>query len=159
MSVELDDFVHGLRMTFETMVDRGVEAGRVGPCAEPVFADISTHIPLVDEDASCVVMTLTRELAVQLVRDIAGVDSEDFPDDLVGDAVGELLNMVVGATQRHSSTRFSYGHRVASRVERHEVKLLTSGPSEGVQCRTGGHVVWLYLVRGVTERHLHEAVG
>ena len=155
MSIELRDIADGLRITLETMAARELETGQPRDYdTTPTFADISAHIPLINGDPACVVLTIPKAAALEIVREIAGTDVV-FEDALVADAVGELLNMAVGTAQRHSTTSFNYSLPVIAKSEHHEVRVLEAG-AQCVESRLGEHRIALYLVRGISENEVRQ---
>jgi CheY-specific phosphatase CheX len=155
MTMKLEDFVQGLRHTFETLVGADLQMGPVESCPHPMFADISAHLPLLNGEPACVVLTMTKRLAVRLVGEISG-EKLDFDDALVADAVGELLNMAVGATQRHSGTPFNYSLPIIVKGEHHEIRVVNRGHTERLEASLGDETLALFLVRGVSENVIRE---
>ena len=66
---------------------------------------------------------MNKNTAVYLTHAITGKERE-LGDPLVGDTVGELLNMIVGSAQRESAAKFHFGLPVCIGGREHLVRPL-----------------------------------
>ena len=153
MNIALEDFVDAMNHTFKTLADRDLDIGPIEPFdGTPIFADISARLPLKLDGAlelnggGAVVLTVSEKAAADLVEAISGAPAVE--QSLMAEAVGEILNMIVGATQRRSRTPFEYDLPSVQTGKAHEVTALRDY-SERVVSRIGDENIGLYLVKNV----------
>jgi CheY-specific phosphatase CheX len=145
MKVTIEALLKALQHTLETMGSRLLEVGAAEGYREgAIHADVSAHVSLFNGSQLCAVMVASESAALALVRDIGGIET-NFEDELVGDTVGELLNVAVGNAQEAGGYQFSTPVIVKGR--KHEVRVLRSGYLERIQCTVAGGELSLYLTR------------
>lgn len=93
-----------------------------------------------------VILATDSATAVELVRAIAGAEV-GTDDPLLGDTVGELLNVVAGSARR--SEQFTFGIPLRARSKLHIDRQLSRETFQGRRCRIPGGAVDLFLA---TER-------
>lgn len=92
----INPFVHAVRRVFETMINVPLSLGK--PYLKKgteVPHEISSIIGLSGNVSGCVVISLSREIAFQLVSALIGEEVNELNDDCT-DAIGEIANMVAG---------------------------------------------------------------
>ena len=95
-----------------------------------------------DGKSSSVVLATDSATAVELVRAIAGTDVP--PDDpLLGDTVGEILNVVAGSARRRA--KFTFGIPLTTRGKRHVDRQLNRQAFESRRCLISGGAVDLFF--------------
>jgi CheY-specific phosphatase CheX len=147
MQYDILPFVDALSRTFRDMAE--IEIG-IGPVEEPdgtiVFSDATATIGLMGTERASLVMTVEEPLALEITQRVTG-KAAGLEDRLVGDTIGELLNMVVGAAQRGSPVKFDFSLPVSIRGKNHEVRAVSKGYFRRVLCSAAGGKVGLYLAR------------
>lgn len=131
MNIDFAPFVESMNLTFHDMA--GIEIAN-GPFEEQVdaeaLADISVSIGLTGQVKASVLLTTSSRLAIIIAEKVTGMDNLKVGDRIVTDAMGEMLNMIVGAAQRHSNVKFDFALPVAVEGSSHMVH-----PSPGVGYR------------------------
>ena len=102
-----------------------------------------------DERLASVVLATDAATAVELVRAIAGADVG--PDDpLLGDTVGEILNVVAGSARRRAT--FTFGIPLTARSKRHIDRQLAADGFESRRCLIHGGAVDLFFAEDRAQR-------
>jgi chemotaxis protein CheX len=100
MRVEyINSFISSLDNTFRTMLDCEVTRGQAAlkDNLSPKF-DVSGVIGLSGKAVGTVVLSLSKEVAMQAASHMLMCENTEINDDVV-DAVGELTNMIAGAAK------------------------------------------------------------
>ena len=150
MGLVFSPFVNAMSRTFREMV--GVELVH-GPYEEmegnEVLADVSTNIGLSGESRAVLLLTADEAAALKVTKLTTGKDVA-IHDKLVTDTIGELLNVFVGAAQRHSNIKFNFSIPMAVSGKNHTISsLFNRGRRQRVVSKMEGSEVSLYLIEGV----------
>lgn len=137
MTLLLSHFVDAMNDVFRKMIQQDLVNGPIEEHqGEKIHADVSAHLPLMNDQEACLVITVPEAIAVEMVRTISGRQVA-FEDSLISDTVGEILNMIVGKAQKVGKFQFSLP--VIARGRAHEVRILSAGRSRRVlSALTGG---------------------
>ncbi len=149
MKTTIDGFAAALQDGMAKMAGPKLAMGPVEHLsAREIEADLSAHIALVGEKTICVILTANEPAALELVRSLAGIDTT-LDDALTADAVGELLNVVVGMTQKGAG--FQFGLPVIARGAKHKVRVATPAGYERVTAKTPRGEIGLFVVEGTVQ--------
>jgi CheY-specific phosphatase CheX len=147
MKFEFKPFIDALNRTFKEMVgEEPINGAPEEPDGKDIMADVSAHIGLMGPEKANVVLILTNNIAKQIVKTIMGIDPKDDDHQIVADTVGEILNMIIGSTQRHSPIKFEFSLPGVIIGNSHEVRLLSGGHYRKVISKLSGEDIGLYLV-------------
>ncbi len=92
----INPFVTAVKRLFNTMIDVPFKLGKPSLKKGNVPAhEISSIIGLSGTVTGCVVINLSKEIALQLVSALIGEEVSELDDDCT-DAVGEIANMIAG---------------------------------------------------------------
>ena len=146
MKVDFTPFVNSMNRTFSDMV--GVEILN-GPYESmsggEMLADVSVNIGLTGDVKASLLLTATEKAAMIVTRNTTGKDDVKLGDRLVSDSIGEILNMIAGAAQRHSSFKFDFSLPVAIEGRNHEVRSVFKSNFRRVISKMSGEEIGLYL--------------
>jgi chemotaxis protein CheX len=92
----INPFITAVKKLFNTMIEVPFKLGKPSLKKGSVPAyEISSIIGLSGTVTGCVVINLSREIALQLVSALIGEEVTDLDDDCT-DAIGEIANMIAG---------------------------------------------------------------
>lgn len=110
-----------------------------------LVADVVTHLTLdLGEQIAVVVLATDAATAVELARTISGAEVGS-DDPLLGDTMGEILNVVAGAARRRA--HFTFGIPSLARDKRQIMRLLERR-YQSRRCLVGGGAVDLFFSLG-----------
>jgi len=127
MKYEIDVFMDALVITLSTMAGMEI-AGKdyQQPQSATVYADVSTHIDLFgSEENARLVLTMSEKAAVKMGSETTGKEVISLINPVITDSLGEILNILVGAAQKNSSTKFDFSLPVVLKGKNHEVHSLS----------------------------------
>jgi len=148
MYYELRPFVASLISTFDQQFGMELDTGPASKHSsdEQVFSDVSASLGLSHEGVQgVVVIAMEKGFALKLTN-LLGGEVEDFKDEIVDDAIGEILNMIVGGAREHSKIKFILSVPICIKALNHQVKPLGLAKYVGVQATSDGGTVDLYLL-------------
>jgi chemotaxis protein CheX len=92
----INPFINAVKKLFSTMIDVPFKLGQptLKKANIPEY-EISGIIGLSGTVSGCVVINLSREIALQLVSALIGDEVSELDDDCT-DAIGEIANMIAG---------------------------------------------------------------
>ena len=106
-------------------------------------ADVSSQLLVSAGERLMVIMATTSHTAAQVASAISG-ETVDEKDPLPGDAIGEILNVVVGTAEPRGSREFSIP--VIVRDRNHRLALPKNAPVERIVAHTKFGPIQLYRV-------------
>jgi chemotaxis protein CheX len=132
----INPFVVAAKKVFETMINVPFSLGRPSlKNDKEVPHEISGIIGLSGNVSGCVVISLSREVAFELVSALIGEKVTALDDDCT-DAIGEIANMIAG----NAKTDFPSGNNAISVpsvvVGKHKVSYPSGLPIISIPCRT-----------------------
>ncbi len=132
----INPFLGALENVFETMIGRPLDIGKPGlRGADSRFYEVSGIIGISGEIEGCVVLNLTKEVALDLAGALLDETVVEVNEDCT-DAIGELANMVAGSAK----AEFPEGNTslsVPSVVVGHHQTIYPSGiPILSIPCKT-----------------------
>ncbi len=146
MNIDFSPFVNSMNLTFSDMV--GVELLN-GPYESmnggETLADVSVNIGVTGDVRASIVLTVTEPAALLITKQTTGRDASGLGERIVTDTMGELLNMIVGAAQRHSNVKFDFSLPVAIEGSNHQVRSVFKNDFRRVVSKMSGEEVALYL--------------
>ena len=146
MKIDFTPFVNSLNRTFSDMVGQELLNGPYENMDKgETFADISVNIGLTGDVKASLVLTVTENAALQITKTTTGKQDIKMEDKIVTDTVGELLNMIVGSTQRHSNLKWDFSLPLAIEGRNHEVRSIFKSNFRRVVSKMHGETVGLYL--------------
>ena len=97
----INPFLTSIRNVFDTMLQIPFEIGKpfLKEDSSPPRYDISGIIGLSGTVTGCVVLNLSRELALQVASALTGEELTEVDDDCT-DAIGEIANMIAGSAKK-----------------------------------------------------------
>ncbi|NNF99865.1 MAG: chemotaxis protein CheX [Desulfobacteraceae bacterium] len=132
----INPFLMAIKNIFETMIDVPFQLGKPGIKKDRVPPhEISGIIGLSGGVSGCVVINLSREIALQLVSALIGEEVTELNDDCT-DAIGEISNMIAGNAKTDfpgETTNISVPSVV---VGKHEVSYPSGLPIITIPCKT-----------------------
>lgn len=114
-------FIKSLRRVFReflSMTDLTSETLEVLP---KTYQSVTARIDLSGDAKASVWLNLTYPGALLAMKELKVPFNEE--DRMLMDAVGELLNMIVGAAQRDSTVRYDFSLPMAQKGERYSLSL------------------------------------
>ena len=146
MHYNFKHFVKAMNHAFKEMADLDLVNGDPKDYGgEDLAADISTNIGLTGEKAACIVLTMTEGAGKLLTARIRG-EAAALRDDLISDIAGELLNILVGISQRNSKIKFEFSIPVSIIGKNHVVRPLKRGYTQGVISTLQDETIGLYFI-------------
>ena len=146
MKLDFAPFVNSMNLTFSDMV--GIELLN-GPYehmkGDEMLADVSVNIGLTGEIKASILLTATETASLKITSNTTGKQDLSFRDRIVTDTLGEILNMIVGAAQRHSNLKFDFSLPIAVEGRNHTVRSVFDSDYRRVISKMSGEEVGLYL--------------
>ncbi len=146
MKIDFTPFVNSMNRTFSDML--GAELLN-GPYEElegdEMLADVSVNIGLSGDEKAVLVLTANESAGLLITKLTTGKDVK-ITDRIVSDTMGELLNMIVGAAQRHSNIKFDFSIPMAVSGSNHSIRSVFKGKYRRVNSKMHGVEVGLYLI-------------
>jgi chemotaxis protein CheX len=130
-------FVVAVKNIFETMINVPFSLGKPSlKTSSEVPYEISSIIGLSGNVSGSVVISLSHEIAYQLVSSLLGVEINELNEDCT-DAIGEISNMIAG----NAKTDFPSNNNSISVpsvvVGKHQVTYPSGLPIISIPCKTG----------------------
>ncbi len=142
-------FLDALNRTLADMADEHPSNSDIVRCeGERVVSDVTASVGIFGPEPGSLILVMNAAVARDLCKRTTGRSDTELEDRLVLDAVGELINMIVGVAGGASSVRFDFSLPVSTGVESHEVRILRSTNFEKVVSKISSGEVALYLVHG-----------
>ncbi|MCP4749070.1 MAG: chemotaxis protein CheX [Desulfobacteraceae bacterium] len=132
----IQPFVAAAKRIFDTMIDVPLSLGKpsLKNCSEVPY-EVSGIIGLSGNVSGCVVISLSRQIAFQLVSALLGEEVTELDDDCT-DAIGEIANMIAG----NAKTDFpGEGNSISVPsvvIGKHKVSYPSGLPIISIPCRT-----------------------
>jgi chemotaxis protein CheX len=132
----INPFIDAVKNLFGTMIDVPFKLGQpsLKKANLPEY-EISGIIGLSGNVSGCVVINLSREIALQLVSALIGDEVDEVDEDCT-DAIGEIANMIAG----NAKTNFPSGGTSISVpsvvVGKHKVSYPSGLPIIAIPCMT-----------------------
>jgi chemotaxis protein CheX len=125
----IDPFLRAVENVFNTMLELPFSLGKPSLKKDPVPEhEVSSIIGLSGDVTGCVVINLTRDLALRLASALLDEDITDIDEDCT-DAIGEIANMIAG----NAKTDFPTGNTAISVpsvvVGQHKMRYPRASPS------------------------------
>ena len=139
MDVEyINPFVIAVQNIFETMIERSCRLGKptLKRGTVPSY-EVSGVIGLSGSVSGCVVINLSREIALQLASAMLGEEFTELDEDCV-DAIGEIANMIAGNAKTDfpvDDTSISVPSVV---IGKHKMNYPSGVPIVSIPCETSG---------------------
>ena len=132
----IQPFVLAVKRVFDTMINVPFSLGKpVLKQGDEVPYEVSGIIGLSGNVSGCVVISLSQEVAFQLVSALMGEEISELNEDCT-DAIGEIANMIAG----NAKTDFpGEGNSISVPsvvIGRHKVSYPSGLPIVGIPCRT-----------------------
>ncbi len=132
----INPFIKAVRNLFETMIEIPFKLGKPSLKKDKQAPhEISSIIGLSGDVTGCVVISLSNEVAMELVGALVGEPVTEI-DDNCTDAIGEIANMIAG----NAKTDFPEGNNSISVpsvvVGRHKVSYPSGIPIITIPCKT-----------------------
>ncbi len=132
----INPFLVAVKNVFETMIDIPFSLGTpaVKKDTEPSF-DVSSIIGLSGDVTGCVVVNLSKDIALELASSLLGEEMQEIDEDCT-DAIGEVANMIAG----NAKTDFPSGNNSISVpsvvIGKHKVTYPSGIPIITIPCDT-----------------------
>jgi CheY-specific phosphatase CheX len=144
MTVTIESLGRALEHTLSVLgveVERGLR--REEPLEQPARADVSSRLLVAADQHLLVIVAVTGNTAVQVAEAISG-ERVSEEDELAGDTIGEILNVVVGTAEPKAAREFSIPTIV--RQPRHSLDLPKGSDVECMVAHTKFGAIRLYRV-------------
>jgi len=108
MTIDLmEPFTEGAREMLSIML--GLECGHHSITGDPQAQVLAGYMDLVGAVKGRLVLSFTRDDATRFVGEMLAMESEEIDDEILGDGVGEMVNIVAGvAKARLSATPHAF---------------------------------------------------
>jgi len=146
MKIDFTPFVNSMNRTFSDMVGIEITNGAYEDMTGgEMLADVSVNIGLTGEARASLLFTATEHAALEITKTTTGKSDVKISDRIVTDAMGELLNMIVGAAQRHANIKFDFSLPIAVEGKNHSVRSVFRSNFRRVISKMGAEEIGLYL--------------
>ncbi len=132
----INPFVNAVKRVFDTMINVPLSLGK--PYLKngtEVPHEISSIIGLSGNVSGCVVISLSREIAFQLVSALLGEEINEINDDCT-DAIGEIANMIAGNAKNDFPTDNNAISVPSVVTGKHKVSYPSGLPIITIPCKT-----------------------
>jgi chemotaxis protein CheX len=134
----INPFIVAVQNIFDTMIDLSFSLGKPALKKDNVPSyEISGIIGLSGSVSGCVVINLSKEIALQLASALLDEEFTEFDDDCI-DAIGEIANMIAGNAKTDfpvENTSISVPSVV---VGKHKMNYPSGIPIVSIPCETSG---------------------
>jgi chemotaxis protein CheX len=129
-------FISAVKKLFNTMIEVPFELGTpsLKKGSVPQY-EISSIIGLSGTVTGCVVINLSKDIALQLVSSLIGEEVTELDDDCT-DAIGEIANMIAGNAKTSFPSEGTSISVPSVVVGKHKVSYPSGLPIIAIPCRT-----------------------
>jgi CheY-specific phosphatase CheX len=143
MTVTIEALGRALEHTLSVLGVQVEGAASLAPSKEHDRADVSSRLLVTAEQHLTVIVAANQSTAAKVASAISG-DEVLESDALLGDTIGEILNVVVGTAEPKGAREFSIPTIV--RAPEHSLELPSTGDVECVVAHTKFGAIRLYRV-------------